>query len=69
MDLSERERELIEAIASIGKKNISMKEIASSLGISYKHFINQRMYIAHKNGYHSFAGFLCDYVREQEIGE
>ena len=56
---------MIEAVANIGKQDISMKQIADDLGMSYDYFAHKRMQIARKNGYHTFIGFLCDYVRNQ----
>ena len=57
---------MIEAVANIGKQDISMKQIADDLGMSYDYFAHKRMQIARKNGYHTFIGFLCDYVRKYE---
>lgn len=65
MLLSEREREIMEAMSSIGKRNISMKEIASSLGITYNHLMKKRAIMQAKNGYSTFIGFVCDYVKEE----
>lgn len=69
MNITDREKEMLDAIASIGKQNLSMKDIADSLGISTEYLINKRGLIAKKNGYYSFIGFICDYVREQERNE
>ena len=69
MNITKREKEIIDAIASIGKSNLSMKDIAHSLGISTDYLINKRGEIARKNGYFSFIGFICDYVRENELSE
>ena len=66
MNLTKREREMIDAIASIGKENVSMKEISDRLGVTYDHLMHMRNNIARKNGYSTFIGFICDYVRSIE---
>ena len=63
MKLTKRDREIMDAIVSIGKGNVSMKEIADSLGITYDHLMHVRREIANKNGYATFLGFVCDYSR------
>ena len=66
MNLTKREMEMIDAIVSIGKENVSMKEISDRLGVTYDHFMHTRNNIAKKNGYSTFIGFICDYVRHAE---
>ena len=39
MNITEREKEMLDAIASIGRQNLSMKDIADSLGISTEYLI------------------------------
>lgn len=66
MILTDREKEIMEAISSIGRRNISMKQIADYLGISHNHLRHKKMEMIRKNGYYTFMGFLCDYVKEKE---
>lgn len=63
MKLTKRDREIMDAIVSIGKENVSMKEVADRLGITYDHLMHVRIEIARKNGYCTFIGFMCDYSR------
>ena len=58
---------ILDTICRIGRKNLSMKEIADSLGISYSYLMRRKVEIAHNNGYQTFIGFLCEYVRENKI--
>ena len=48
MNITDREKEMLDAIASIGKQNLSMKDIADSLGISTEYLINKRGLIARR---------------------
>ena len=66
MNLTNREAEVVEAIATIGKQNICMKQMAGLLHIEYKTLMAYRANILKKNGYSSWEGFLCDFVREEE---
>ena len=65
MELTDREKAFMDALSSIGKRNISLEEIADSLGISYKYLRRRRCDIPRKYGYFTFEGFLCDYVAEK----
>ena len=64
MILTDREKRIMEEISAIGRANISMKQIADRLGVSYDYLLHKRCEILRKNGYLTFTGFLCDYVRE-----
>lgn len=66
MELSCREQEVIEAIVTIGKQDICMKQMAGLLHIEYKTLMIHRKNAMLKNGYTSWEGFLCDYVREEK---
>ncbi len=55
---------MMDAIVSIGRDNTSMKEVADRLGITYSHMMQTRSNMVRRNGYSTFLGFLCDYLRE-----
>lgn len=65
MKLTKRERDIIEAIATISKQDIPMKQLSSMLGISYPVLIRHKKEAMRKNGYSSWDGFLADFVREE----
>lgn len=65
MNLTARETEIVEAIATIGKEDICMKQMAGLLHIEYKTLMSYRANILKKNGYTSWDGFICDYLREE----
>lgn len=65
MNVTCREKEMMDAIVSIGKRNLSMKEIANSLGVSYGYFMRKREEIAWKNGYATQLGCIIDYAVER----
>lgn len=67
MNLTDREIQIMEAISSIGKGNLSMKELADKLCISYDYLLHKKCEMVQKNGYLTFTGFLCDYVREKAM--
>lgn len=69
MVLTSNDLKLLTRITKIGKGNISMKEVASSLGISYGYMMRRLETIAKNNGYHTTRGFLIDYAVEQAIRE
>lgn len=56
----------MDSIVSIGKDNISMKQIADRLGITYNHLMKKREEIAWKNGYATQLGCIIDYAMEVE---
>ena len=64
-----REKEMMDAIISIGNRNVSLQEIAKSLNISYLYLLHKRCEMAAKNGYHTFSGLMCDYVAEKTRSE
>ena len=66
MHLTDREEEIMEELSTIGRRNLSLKQIADSLGISFDYLCHKKVSMARKNGYFTFTGFLCDYVREKE---
>ena len=66
MKLTDRELEVVEAIVTIGKEDICMKQMAGLLHIEYKTLMAYRANILKKNGYTSWDGFICDYLREEE---
>lgn len=61
--LTRREIEIMDKIASIGRTNISMKQIADSLGLKYWYLMRKRSEMMKRNGYGTFLGFICDFVR------
>lgn len=63
--LTEREREVMERMVTIGKRDTTLKGIASELGITYHRIIEIRQNIARKNGYYSVEAMLCDYAVER----
>lgn len=65
MILTDREKEIIDKVVSIGKTNVSMKQVADSLGISLDYLNHKKCEIVRKNGYFTFIGFICDYLREK----
>ena len=61
--LTRREVEIMDKITSIGRTNISMKQIADSLGLKYWYLMKKRSEMMKRNGYWTFLGFVCDFVR------
>ena len=64
MKLTMRDISILNEIAMIGRSNTSMKEVASSLGISYGYLMRRKAVMARNNGYATFQGLLVDYVKE-----
>ena len=64
MRLTAREREVIEAFATIGKEDICAKQIASRLGMCYRVMLKHRHKAMARNGYTSWNGFLSAYAQE-----
>jgi len=64
MQLTNRQREVMEAYARIGKGNLCGRQIADGLGISYRRLNQIKGEILARNGYLTFLGALCDWVRE-----
>ena len=69
MRLTKREKEIMDAIVSVGKENVSMKEIASRLGITYNHMMKVKYLIMLKNNYATPLGLIVDYARESASGD
>lgn len=67
MKLTKREKEIMDAIISVGKDNVSMKEIADKLGISYNHMMKVKYFIMVKNQYSTPLGLIIDYAKEAAI--
>ena len=67
MVLTKREKEIMDAIVSIGKENVSMKEIASRLGITYNHLMKVKYLIMLKNHYATPIGLIVDYAKESAL--
>lgn len=63
MILTDNDRAILDAICDIGRDNISMKEIADRLGISYSYLMHRKTEIARNNGYATTQGMLIDYAR------
>lgn len=62
LNLTGRERELLESIATIGRQDISMSMLADRMHITYKSLMRMRSQIVMRNGYYSFEALLCDYI-------
>lgn len=69
MRLTKREKEIMDAIVSVGKENVSMKEIASRLGITYNHMMKVKYLIMLKNNYATPLGLIVDYARESAFND
>ena len=65
MHLTRRDKAILDSICRIGKGNVSMKEIAETLGISYSYMMRRKAEIARNNGYATPLGLLIDYAKEQ----
>lgn len=65
MRLTVREREVIEAFATIGKEDINGKQIAYRLGICYRVLLRHKHNAMIKNGYYSWEGFISDFARDE----
>lgn len=63
--LSPKQREVVESIATIGKQDIPMKELASRLGLSYRVMMRYKEEAMKRNGYTSWDGFLADFVKDE----
>lgn len=63
MILTDNDRAILDAICDIRRDNISMKEIADRLGISYSYLMHRKTEIARNNGYATTQGMLIDYAR------
>ena len=66
MVLTKRDESILDALCNIGRGNISTKEIADGLGISYSYLMRRKAEIAHNNGYATSLGLIIDYARERE---
>lgn len=64
MKLTMRDISILDEIATIGRANTSMKEVAHGLGISYGYLMRRKAVMARNNGYATFQGLLVDYVKE-----
>ena len=69
MILTDPDKRILDAICNIGRSNVSMKEIASSLGISYSYLMRRKTEIAHNNGYYTTIGMLIDYARQRKSSD
>ena len=69
MVLSEADKKILNAICGIGRDNISMKEIADRLGITYSYMMRRKSQIAHNNGYATTLGMMIDFVKEKAKGD
>ncbi len=65
MNLTNKDKMIMETIADIGRTNTSMKQVADRLDISYGYLMRRKVEIAHNNGYKTFTGFLVDYTKEK----
>ena len=65
MELTDRQRAIIEAISTIGRQDITNKQLADMLHIKYGTLIQIKTEAMHRNGYMSWDGFLSDFVREE----
>lgn len=65
MDLTEKDREILKAIMGIGKSNISMKQIASNVGISYDQLRHRKSEMVSRNGFGTFLGFYHAFITEE----
>lgn len=65
MDLTEKDREILEEIMGIGKKNISMKQVASNVGISYDQLRHRKSDMVNRNGFGTFLGFYHAFIIEE----
>lgn len=62
--LTSREREVMEAFATIGRQDICAKQIAYRLGITYRVLLKHKHNAMAKNGYTSWTGFISDFAQE-----
>lgn len=67
MRLTSREREVIEAFATIGREDICAKQIASRLGMCYRVMQKHRYKAMKRNGFTSWNGFLSEYAQEMVL--
>jgi len=63
MSLTRREREYLERMSRIGRRDLCQKQIAAEMGLSYSRASKLRRQIMLKLGYRDFIGLMCDYVR------
>ena len=64
MILTVREREVIEAFATIVREDICAKQIAYRLGMCYRVLLKHKYNAMKRNGYTSWNGFLSAYAQE-----
>jgi len=67
MRLSAKEREYLERMSRIGRRDVCMKQLAAEMGISYSRLSKLRRQVLDKTGYRELVGLLCDYAR-RELG-
>lgn len=68
MNLTEKDRKMLYAIMAIGKRNVSMKQIASDIGMSYDQFRHRKCDMVARNGFGTFIGFYQAFIIE-ELGK
>lgn len=65
--LTNRERELLENLATIGREDIHMDSLAQMMGITYKSLMRMKYNAMRKNGYKSWEGFYADFILKEFV--